>query len=77
MSTKSLIISGVFGIVPLLFFQKLFVFLTLIPLYLVYWYMGRFFKRWIGGQTGDCAGALQQVAEIVYYLSILILWKLF
>lgn len=77
MSTKSLIISGVFGITPLFFFQKGFVFLALIPLVIVYWYMGRFFKRWIGGQTGDCAGALQQVAEVVYYISILALWKLF
>lgn len=77
MSTKSLVISGIFGITPLFFFQKGVIFLTFIPLYLVYWYMGRFFKRWIGGQTGDCAGALQQVAEIVYYISILILWKLF
>lgn len=77
MSTKSLIISGIFGIFPLFFFFKGFVFLALIPLVFIYWYMGRFFKRWIGGQTGDCAGALQQVAEVVFYISILILWKLF
>ncbi len=77
MSTKSLLISGVFGVLPLFFFQKWFVFLALIPLLLVYWYMARFFKRWIGGQTGDCAGALQQVAEVVFYLSILALWNLF
>ena len=77
MSTKSLIISGIFGVFPLFFFFKGFVFLALIPLVFIYWYMGRFFKRWIGGQTGDCAGALQQVAEVVFYISILILWKLF
>jgi len=77
MSTKSLLISGVFGISPLFLFQKWFVFLAIIPLLLVYWYMARFFKKWIGGQTGDCAGALQQVAEIVFYISILILWNLF
>ena len=76
-SSKSLIISGVFGILPLLFFKKGFILFSLIPLVLLYWYMGRFFKRWIGGQTGDCAGALQQVAEIIYYISILVLWKLF
>lgn len=77
MCTKSLIISGIFGVFPLFFFFKGFVFLALIPLVFIYWYMGRFFKRWIGGQTGDCAGALQQVAEVVFYISILILWKLF
>jgi len=77
MSTKSLIISGVFGLLPLFLFQKWVVFLTIIPLLITYWYMGRFFKKWIGGQTGDCAGALQQVAEVIFYLSILALWNLF
>ncbi len=77
MSIKSLVISGVFGLLPLFFFQKEFVFLALIPMLLVYWYMARFFKRWIGGQTGDCAGALQQIAEVVFYISILALWNLF
>ncbi|CAL2074524.1 adenosylcobinamide-GDP ribazoletransferase [Tenacibaculum sp. 190524A02b] len=77
MSLKSLVISAIFGVLPLFFFQKPMLFLVLIPLLLTYWYMGHFFKKWIGGQTGDCAGALQQVSEIVFYLSILALWKLF
>ena len=77
MSTKSLIISFGFGILPLFFFQDYWVFLSLIPLIGTYWYLARFFKKWIGGQTGDCAGALQQVAEVVFYLTILALWKLY
>ncbi|XRE44861.1 Cobalamin synthase [Tenacibaculum discolor] len=77
MSSKSLLISAIFGIAPLFFFQKTMVFLVLLPLLLTYLYMGHFFKKWIGGQTGDCAGALQQVSEIVFYLSLLALWKLF
>lgn len=77
MSTKSLVISGFFGIIPLVFFNDLKVFGVLIPLLLTYLYMGSFFKKWIGGQTGDCAGALQQVSEVVFYLSLLVLWKLF
>ncbi|AZJ35701.1 adenosylcobinamide-GDP ribazoletransferase [Tenacibaculum singaporense] len=77
MSSKSLLISAIFGVVPLFFFQNSTVFLVLLPLLLTYLYMGHFFKKWIGGQTGDCAGALQQVAEIVFYLSLLALWKLF
>ncbi|WP_253680115.1 adenosylcobinamide-GDP ribazoletransferase [Tenacibaculum mesophilum] len=77
MSSKSLLISAIFGVVPLFFFQKPTVFLVLLPLLLTYFYMGHFFKKWIGGQTGDCAGALQQVSEIVFYLSLLALWKLF
>ncbi|SEB54871.1 cobalamin-5'-phosphate synthase [Tenacibaculum sp. MAR_2009_124] len=77
MSTKSLIISILFGIVPLFFFNNYYVLLVLVPLLLTYLYLGRFFKKWIGGQTGDCAGALQQVAEVIFYLSLLIVWKLF
>lgn len=76
MSAKSLLISGFFGILPLFLFQNAVVFLTLIPLLLTYLYMGRFFNKWIGGQTGDCAGALQQVSEVIFYLSFLALWKL-
>ena len=77
MSPKSLVISFAFGILPLFFFKNYWVFLSLLPLLITYWYLGRFFKKWIGGQTGDCAGALQQVAEVVFYLFILVLWKLY
>ncbi len=77
MSTKALIISGFFGILPLLFFESYWIFLAVIPMFLSYIYMGHFFKKWIGGQTGDCAGALQQVSEIVFYLSAVVIWKFF
>lgn len=77
MSTKALVISGFFGLAPLFFFKDIRIFAVLIPLFFTYLYMSRLFKKWIGGQTGDCAGALQQVAEVVFYLSILVIWKLF
>ena len=77
MSIKSLVISFFFGIIPLFFFNNYSIFLVLIPLFFTYLYMSYFFKKWIGGQTGDCAGALQQVSEIVFYLSLLVIWKLF
>jgi adenosylcobinamide-GDP ribazoletransferase len=32
---------------------------------------GRYFLRHIGGYTGDCLGATQQVAEIAFYLGLL------
>jgi adenosylcobinamide-GDP ribazoletransferase len=76
MDIKSLVISGFFGLLPLCFFENYWVFTCTLPLLLTYWYTSRFFKKWIGGQTGDCAGALQQVSEVVFYLSILVLWKL-
>jgi len=69
------ITNGVFGILPLFFFDSYWVFLALIPPFISMLLLGRFFKKWIGGQTGDCAGAAQQVAEVVFYLSVLVLWK--
>lgn len=32
------------------------------------------FKRWLGGYTGDCLGAVQQVAEVAFYLGLLAHW---
>lgn len=34
-------------------------------------WMARFFHRRIGGYTGDCLGAVQQVTEAVFYLAVL------
>ena len=31
------------------------------------------FRRWLGGYTGDCLGAVQQVSEIAFYLGVLAL----
>ncbi|NJD24520.1 MAG: adenosylcobinamide-GDP ribazoletransferase [Betaproteobacteria bacterium] len=28
------------------------------------------FRRWLGGYTGDCLGAVQQVAELAFYLGL-------
>jgi adenosylcobinamide-GDP ribazoletransferase len=35
----------------------------------------KFFKKWIGGYTGDCLGATQQICEIGFYFGYLLLWK--
>jgi adenosylcobinamide-GDP ribazoletransferase len=32
------------------------------------------FKRWLGGYTGDCLGATQQVSEVAFYLGLLAVW---
>lgn len=66
-----------FGLIPLLilsYFQFQFLF-ALIPVFLTRYFLARYFQKWIDGYTGDCLGATQQVCEVVYYLSILVLWK--
>lgn len=77
MQLKSLVLNGVFGLLPLLLFQNMWVFFVLIPCGIATYLMARFFNKWIGGHTGDCAGATQQIVEIVFYLSMLVFWKVF
>jgi len=33
------------------------------------------FRRWLGGYTGDCLGATQQLSEIAFYLGLLADWS--
>jgi adenosylcobinamide-GDP ribazoletransferase len=51
--------------------------LVLLPLAAVKAILARYFQRWIGGYTGDCLGAIQQVAEVSCYLFLLagFAWK--
>ncbi|MBS7232254.1 adenosylcobinamide-GDP ribazoletransferase [Flavobacterium psychroterrae] len=66
-----------FGLIPLLvfsYFQYKFLF-ALIPVFIMRYFLARYFQKWIDGYTGDCLGATQQVCEVVYYLSILFIWK--
>lgn len=70
-----LVFNSIIGLSPLFFFETYWVFLALVPPFIAMLLLGRFFNKWIGGQTGDCAGATQQITEVVFYLSLLILWK--
>lgn len=54
--------------------KPVLVFLPL-PIYLVKIAMTRYFVKWIGGYTGDCLGAVQQVCEIGIYFFFAIVWK--
>lgn len=38
-------------------------------------YLGWYFKKHIGGYTGDCLGTVQQVGEVLFYLGVMIVWK--
>lgn len=75
MSTADFLIACFFGLVPLVLMNNFYVFLSLIPLILIKLYLSRYFKKWIGGYTGDCLGTVQQVSEVIYYLSVLLILK--
>ncbi|MFB6457648.1 adenosylcobinamide-GDP ribazoletransferase [Chitinophaga sp. Hz27] len=75
-----MVIASFFGITPFLAVTFLLhnysLLLTIPALVLVRMYMARLMLKWIGGYTGDCLGAVQQVAETVIYLCFCILaWK--
>jgi len=66
-----------FGLLPLLvlsFFQWQML-LVLLPVFIARFFLARYFQKWIDGYTGDCLGATQQVCEVIFYLSIIAIWK--
>ncbi len=68
-------IAAFFGVAPLLFFivQGVAFWRILLCLGTVWgalWWTGRYFTRWIGGYTGDCLGAVQQITEAIFYLTL-------
>ena len=75
LSISNFIIALLFGITVLLVFKSLTIFILLIPVYTIKLLLGRYYKKWIGGYTGDCLGATQQVCEVGFYLFFILLWK--
>jgi adenosylcobinamide-GDP ribazoletransferase len=60
--------------IPFAFLHYLFL-LAIIPVLYVAFALARYFKKWIGGYTGDCLGAIQQVSELTFYLAMIIIWR--
>lgn len=58
------------GLTPLLLMPLGAVLLLLIPLALVRWYFSRLLERRLGGYTGDCLGAVEQLGEVAVYLTM-------
>ncbi|MEM6726102.1 MAG: adenosylcobinamide-GDP ribazoletransferase, partial [Bacteroidota bacterium] len=49
--------------------------LVILPLFLLYYLSKRYFEKWLDGYTGDCLGAVEQLAECVCLLSYVAIWK--
>lgn len=69
-----LIVATAFALAPFIFMSWHFL-LALVPVLLVTYSLADYFKKWIGGYTGDCLGAIQQVTELTFYLGVLVVWK--
>ncbi|MEM9329028.1 MAG: adenosylcobinamide-GDP ribazoletransferase [Bacteroidota bacterium] len=76
---NNLLLAIVFGSLPLVALSVIthqLLWLFMLPvLYLVKVLLGRHFQRKIGGYTGDCLGATQQIVEVTYYLLVVLVWR--
>jgi len=77
LSIKNFGIAIFWVIIPfglLAYFNYLFL-LVIIPTIVATFYLRSYYIKWIGGYTGDCLGAVQQVNEVILYLTLLAVWK--
>ncbi len=58
-----------------LYLFPLFIVIIILPASIIRYFAGRFFNKWIGGYTGDCLGATQQLTEIAFYIGCLLIWR--
>ena len=75
MKTGDFLFGTIVAVIPLMFFELYFFSGVIVALLLLKTYLSYYFKKWIGGYTGDCLGAAQQIAEILIYLFIIIQWS--
>ncbi|SDF74820.1 cobalamin-5'-phosphate synthase [Dyadobacter soli] len=74
-----LVMAIIFGVLPLfglaMILEQPVALASILILGLIALLLARYFKKWIGGYTGDCLGAIQQVCEVAFYFFIVVLWK--
>ena len=69
-----LILAIFFALLPFVLLPWQFL-LTVLPAGYATYELAKYFRKWIGGYTGDCLGAIQQVTEIVFYLGFVLVWR--
>ncbi|MGL2994961.1 adenosylcobinamide-GDP ribazoletransferase [Flavobacterium sp. TSSA_36] len=76
-SWKEVVGALFFGLLPLLALlsNHAIIGLVVLPVFLARYFLARYFQKWIDGYTGDCLGATQQVCEVIFYLTLLTIWK--
>jgi adenosylcobinamide-GDP ribazoletransferase len=70
-----LIVAVITALLPLVFLPH-FVWLALMPVAVARIWLARYFNKWIGGYTGDCLGATQQVCEITFYAAVVAIYSM-
>ena len=69
-------LAACFGLLPftvlMLFSGEWSWLIALLPVVAVWCWFSRLLKRRLGGYTGDCLGAMQQLTELAFYLGVLV-----
>lgn len=71
LSRNALLVASAFGILPLLLLPIGASALGAAAALLITIWLGRKLQKWLGGYTGDCLGATQQLSELAFYLGAL------
>ena len=75
LSSGEMLFSFIFAVLPLFLLPHPAFALAFPVAYLAKFYLGRIFTKYIGGYTGDCLGAVQQLSEVIFYLAVMAIWK--
>lgn len=75
LGSGELAVAGLCGLAPCLLLPYQETLVALVGVAVVTWLAARHFVRRIGGYTGDCLGAVQQAAELAFYLGLLAQWN--
>ncbi|HSH54076.1 MAG TPA: adenosylcobinamide-GDP ribazoletransferase [Methylotenera sp.] len=70
LSLHELVIATFFGLLPMMLLDMKFL-AALVPVVIVWLWFSTKIKTRIGGYTGDCLGAMQQLTEIAFYVGLL------
>lgn len=71
LTRNALLVASVFGLLPLLLLPTTAALMGVVVGLIVTIWLGRKLQKWLGGYTGDCLGATQQLSELAFYLGAL------
>ena len=72
LTRQALLVATLCGLIPLLLLPSAAALPATAAGLLVTIWLGRKLQKWLGGYTGDCLGATQQLSELAFYLGALI-----
>lgn len=70
-SLASLLLAAGFALLPLFLLPLAKALAGIVLAALAATWLAAKFRRWLGGYTGDCLGAVQQVTEVLFYLGLM------